>query len=189
MSRSPQLAFFLLLAALTSGPLTSGQDASQGHALTLKAGKESVVRFFYQPPKGHYFHDPLIFRVVEENDPRWNTTAYSDVGRTAYVSLSDMQQLITNLGHLSLQWDESAEVEGLETYKTIQMYGYGMAIKVLSVEGTAKATIEHDKTCETLARLGGALLTPRALWEFQGFQLDYHCRVPSYDPDAYSERP
>jgi hypothetical protein len=182
MSCSLQLACVLLLAALTRGPLTCGQDASQGHILTLKAGKESVVRFFYQPPKGHYFHDPLIFRVVEENDPRWNTTAYSDVGLTAYVSLSDMQQLFTNLAHLSLRWDESAKVEGLETYKTIQMYGYGMAIKVLSAEGTAKATIEHDKICETLARLDGALLTPRALWEFRGFRWDYHCCVPELRP-------
>jgi len=156
--------------------------------LTLLAGKDSVVRFFYQPPEGEYFHVALIFRVVGENDPLWNTTAYSDLGRTAYVSLSDMQQLITNLAHLSLRWDESAKNEGLETYKTIHSYGYGMGIKVLSTGGTAKAIIEHDKICETLAPLDGALLTPRALWEFQGFRVQYHCRVLSYNPDAYPER-
>jgi hypothetical protein len=179
---------FLLLATLTSAPWASSQATSQGHGLTLPAGKDSVVRFFYQPPDGEYFHVALIFRVIQENDPRWNTTAYSDVGRTAYVSLSDMQQLITDLAHLSLRWDESAQVETLETYKTIHSYGYGMSIKVLSGKGTAKATIEHDKICETLAPLDGALLTPRALWEFQGFRLQYHCRVPSYNPDAYPER-
>jgi hypothetical protein len=189
MLRSPPTRVcFLLLAILTSAPSASNQAASQGHALTLPAGKDSVIRFFYQPPDGEYFHVALLFRVAKKDDPRWNTTAYSDVGRTAYVSLSEMQQLMTKLGHLSLRWDESIKIESLETYKTIHSYGYGMGIKVLSAKGTAKATIEHDKICETLALLDGALLTPRALWEFQRFRLQYQCRVPSYNPDAYPER-
>jgi hypothetical protein len=179
---------FLFLATLAGAPWASTQVASQAHALTLPPGKDSVVRFFYQPPDGEYFHVALIFRVAKENDPRWNTTAYSDVGRTAYVSLSDMQQLITNLAHLSLRWDESAKIERLETYKTIRSYGYGMGIKVLSEKGTAKATIEHDKICEALSPLDGALLTPRALWEFQGFRLQYHCQVPGYNPTAFPDQ-
>lgn len=51
--------------------------------------------------------------------------------------------------------------------------------------GTAKALIASDKICETLASLDGALLTPRALGEFQGFRLQYHCRVPNFNLDAY----
>jgi len=94
---------------------------------------------------------------------------------------------MTGLAHLSLRWDQSATIESLETYKTIHSYGYGMGIKVLSANGTAKSLIAPDKICETLAPSDGALLTPRALWEFQGFRLQYHCRVPSYDPDAYPE--
>jgi hypothetical protein len=185
--KSVTQVWFLLLATLTSAPWGSSQAASQGHALTLPAGKDSVVRFFYQPADGEYFHVALIFRVVEENDPRWNTAPVFDVGRTAYVSLSDMQQLMTNLAHLSLRWDESAKIESLETYKNIHSYG-GMGIKVLSANGTAKATIGPDKICETLAPLDGALLTPRALWEFQHFRLQCHCRVPNFNPNAYPDR-
>jgi hypothetical protein len=180
---------FLLVATLTSAELASGEAATQDHALTLHAGKESVVRFFFQPPDGEYFHVALLFRVVKKDDPRWNTSALSDVGRTAYVSLSEMQRLMTKLTHLSSQWDESANVEGLETYKTIHSYGYGMGVKVLSTKGTAKATIAPDKICETLAPLDSALLTPRALWEFQRFRLQYRCPVLGYRPDAYSEFP
>ena len=175
----------LLFAGLLIASWSPIHAQGHNHALTLPADKNSVVRFFYQPPEGEYFHVALIFRVVEENDPRWNTTTFSDEGRTAFVSLSDMQQLLTNLAHLPLQWDESAEIETLETYKTIHSYGYGMGIKVLSTKGTAKSLIRHDKICETLPRLDGALPTPRALWEFQGFRLQYHCQVPTYDPDAY----
>ncbi len=187
LKRLTQL-WFLILATLANAPLVSTQAASQSHALTLAAGKDSVIRFFYQPPEGEYFHVALILRVVEENDRRWNTTAYSDLGRTAYISLPDMQQLVAALDHLSLRWDESTRIEELETYKSIHSYGYGMSVKVLSADGTARATIEPNRICETLASLDGALLTPRALWEFQGFRLQYHCRVPSYNPDAYPER-
>ena len=148
-----------------------------------------MVRFFYQPPDSEYFHVALLFRVVKKNDPRWNTIAYSDLGRTSYVSLSDMQRLMAKLAHSLLQWDQSATVESLETYKTIHSYGYGMGIKVRSANGTAKSRIAHDNICETLATLYGALRTPRALWEFQGFRLQYHCQVLGYNPDAYSERP
>ena len=188
LNSAMQAYFSLFLAILMSVPWTCSYAAGQDHALTFPASKDSVVRFFYQPPDGEYFHVALIFRAVEKTDHRWNTVAFSDEGQTAYVSFSDMQQLITNLAHLSLRWDESAKIEGLETYKTIRSYGYGMGIKVLSAEGTAKALIAPGKICETLTSLDGALLTPRALWKFQTFRLQYHCRVPpSYDPDAYPE--
>jgi hypothetical protein len=176
---------FLLLATLTSVSWASSQAGSQGHPLSFAAGRDSVVRFFFQPPDGEYFHFALLLRVAKKDDPRWNTTASSDVGRTAYVSLSDMKRFMTRLTLLSLQWDESPNVESLETYKTIHSYGYGMGIKVLSANGTAKALIAPDKICETLASLDSALLTPRALWEFQRFRLQYHCRVPNFNLDAY----
>jgi hypothetical protein len=186
---SPARVCLFFLATLTSAPWASSQAASQGHALTLIAGHDSVVRFFYQPPEGEYFHVALLFRVVKKGHPRWNTTACSDVGQTAYISLRDMGRFMTVLARLSLRWDQSAIIESLETYKTIHSYGYGMGIKVLSANGTAKSLIAPDKICETLAPLDSALLTPRSLWEFQGFRLQYHCRVASYDPDAYPERP
>src|SRR5262249_36866632 len=84
--------WFLLLVTLRSAPWSPSQAASQGHALTLPAGKDSVVRFFYQPPEGEYFHFPLVFRVVNEKDPRLNTAPPLDTGRTAYISISEMQR-------------------------------------------------------------------------------------------------
>ena len=166
---------FLLLATLTSVPWASSQAGSQGHPLTFAAGRDPVVRFFCQPPDGEYFHVALLLRAAKKDDPRWNTTAYSDLGRTAYVSLSDMKRFMTMLTHLSLRWDESPKVESLE----------GVGIKVLSANHRAKALIAVDKICETLASLDGALLTPRALGEFQGFRRQYHCQVPNFNLEAY----
>lgn len=182
------MVYLLFLATLTSERWAYSQAANQGHDLTLPAGKDSVVRFYCQPPESEYFHVALLFRVVEKTDPRWNTAPVFDEGRTAYISLSEMHQLMIKVGHLSLRWDESTKIESLEAYKTIHSHGYGMDIKVLSAKGTAKATIKPSKICETLAPLDSALLTPRALWEFQNFRLPYHCPVPGYNPDAYPER-
>lgn len=178
----------LLLLVMFVGTVRSfAQGTRQGHTLTLTADKYSVVRLFFQPPDNNYFHWPLLFRVVEENDPRWNSAPAAEVGRTAYVTLAEMQKLFTALSASALSWQESSIVEHLETYKTIHSRR-GMGVKVLSATGTAKATIAADKICQMLAPLDTTLRTPRALWEFQLFQSEYHCRVSGFDPKAYPDR-
>jgi hypothetical protein len=83
---------FLLLAILASAPWTSSQVANQRHPLTLTADKDSVVRFFFFPAHNNYFHVALLFRVVEENNPQWNTAPVFDEGRTAYISFSENER-------------------------------------------------------------------------------------------------
>lgn len=187
MHKAITKASFLLMFSLVSVHWSSPQATGAKHPLTLTADGESLVRFFYQPDDSNYFHVALLFRVVEKNDPRWNTAPVFDVGRTAYISPSEMRQLITLLAGAGLSWDESTKVDGLETYKTIHSYR-GMGIKVLSANGTAKATVVPEKICEALAPLDAALQTPRALWEFQLFRFQYHCEVPNFNPKAYPER-
>ena len=172
---------------LACAPWGSSQAVSEGNTLTLPADKTSVVRFFYQPADGRYFHFPLVFRVVEENDPRLDTAPVFETGRTAYITVSEVQRLIGEFSHLDLSWHESPEVESLETYKTVHSHG-GMSVKVLSAKGTAEATIRPNNICKTLGRLDAGLQTPRALWEFQFFRFNYHCQVPNFKPKAYPDR-
>jgi|SRR5215467_10398160 len=181
-------ACILILALLTTAAGQTGKDATKAHGLTLPANKDTTVRFFFQPLDGRYFHIPLLFRVVDKSDPRRNSAPMLDVGRTAYVSVSEMQQILARLAHLQLQWDESAKIQTLETYKTLDL-GPRMRIDIFSVDGTAKSSIDPDTICKTLSQLDNALQTPRALWEFQSFRLGYDCRVPKFNPDAYSEAP
>jgi len=187
ISHSVQFVCLSFIAALTSAQLASGQTTTQGHALTLATSKDSVVRFFYQPPGGEYFHVALLFRVVKKSDSLWNSAPVVDEGRTAYISLSEMQQLMSKLTRLPLHWSASAQREALETYANIHSYR-GMGIKVLSANGTAKATIAPDEICKTLGALDGALQTRRALWEFQFFRLQYHCQVTNFNFNAYRDR-
>ena len=176
-----------LLVILASAPGTSSQVANERHPLTLAADKNSVVRFFFIPAYMTTFPVPVLFRVVEENDPRWNTAPPSDVGRTAYISFSEMRGIFAALSAEPLSWEESAKIEELETYMAIRNDGR-MDIKILSSGGTAKSGIPAKQMCETLARLDPALRTPRALWEFQFFRRQFGCRVPNFDPKAYYDR-
>jgi hypothetical protein len=178
---------FLLLVTVTTAPGTSSQVPNQNHALTLVADKDSVVRFFFVPVYNNYFHVALLFRVVEENDPRRNTAPLLDVGRTAYISFSEMRGLFAALSVEPLSWEESAKIEELETSKTIRNDGR-MDIKILSSGGTAKSGIPPKRMCEALAKFDTALRTPRARWEFQFFRRQFDCRVPNFDPSAYHDR-
>jgi hypothetical protein len=125
----------LLLVILAGAPWTSGQASNERHPLTLIADKNSVVRFFFIPAYIAYFPGPLVIRVVEENDPRWNTAPVNDVGRSAYITLSEMRRLFAALSAELLSWEESPKIEELETYKTIRNDGR-MDIKILSSGGS-----------------------------------------------------
>ena len=184
-SRPIRVCFFLFTILNTATCVLS--HLSQDDHLTLLASRDSVVRFYYQPPGGEYFHVALLFRVVKRSDPLWNSAPIIEEGRTAYISHSEMQQLISKLTRLPLRWSESAQRESLETYANIHSYG-GMGIKVLSASRTAKATIAPDKIYETLAPLDGVLRTQRALWEYQFYRLQYHCRVANFNFNAYPDR-
>lgn len=179
-----RICFLLLVASfgVLRGP---SQAASQQHTLTLPADKNSIVRFFYTPPINNYYHAPLLFRVVAESDSRWNTAPALEAGRTAYISLSEMQNLIAALAAGHLSWTESKTVEEPETFTKVHGHGGGMEAKVFSAEGTGYAKIVPDKICDTLAALDTTLRAPRALWELQFFRMQYQCRVPNFDPDAY----
>jgi hypothetical protein len=123
-------------------------------------GRQRLCRaLLFFPAFNNYFHVALLFRVVEENDPRWNAAPLFDVGRTAYISLSEMRGLFAALSAESLSWEESAKIEELETYKTIRSDGR-MGIKILASGGTAKSGIPPKQMCETLAKLDAALRTP-----------------------------
>jgi hypothetical protein len=145
----------------------------------------TAVRFFYQP-SGNYFHFPLVFRAVEQQDSRRNTAPMAAEGRTAYVSLSEMQQLMQDFATSDLSWQESEKVEALGSFRELEISD-SLVITVTSSKGTAEASLNPKEICKTLKPLDSALKTPRALWEFQGFRLNYGCKVPGFVFDAYQD--
>jgi hypothetical protein len=151
--------------------------------------EKTIVRFFYYPA-GEYIRIPLLFRVVEEGNPRLNTAPMREEGRTAYVSLSEMRDLVNGLIRSGLGWQESETVDVLGLYKDLTLAGIGldtMDVRLVSSRGTAKAEISPKTICTILKPLDAALKTPRALWEFQGFRLGYGCKVSGFKYGAYAD--
>jgi hypothetical protein len=180
----------LVVLLVAAGELAqSNQKHDQVSVLNSAADEKTVVRFFYYPA-GDYIRIPLLFRVVEEGNPLLNTAPMREEGRTAYISLSDMHELVHGLIQSGLGWQESKTVEVLGSYKDLTLVGIGldtMDVRIVSSHGTARAEISPKAICMILKPLDGALKTPRAIWELQIFRLDYGCKVPGFKPDAYPD--
>jgi hypothetical protein len=146
--------------------------------------KDTSIRFFFDP--GNYFHVPLIFRVAAPSDPRFNTAPLLPEGRTAFISVSEMQKMKQGLMRMGLSWQESKKEDVFGDALKIPST-YSMAITVISLKGTATSGFDPKKICENLAPLDSALTTPRALWEFQVFRAEYNCRIPGLNGKAYPD--
>jgi hypothetical protein len=178
---------FLFVAG--GGGAQSNQKHERVSILRSPTDEKTVVRFFYQPP-GDYFHAPLVFRAVQEGNALLNTGPMREEGRNAYISVAEMRELVQTLTHSNLAWQESETVETLGSYKKLSLDGVGlddMDVRVVLSNGTTKAQIAPKAICKNLKALNSALKTPRAIWEFQGFRLNYGCKVPRFKPDAYPD--
>jgi hypothetical protein len=148
---------------------------------------ENTVVWLFFVPADSYFHPPLIFRVVGENDSRLNSAPIVNLGgRTPYISLTEMRNLVQKLGHTDLSWHESEKSEVPKRIKPGEITDK-MQIKIFFGSGTDWALLDPKKICATLAPLDAAFREPRALWEFQLFRVDYGCKVPGFKRDKYPQ--
>ncbi len=186
MNRTIQIPWLIMAGLMSTAVLSSCQAVNKKNVLNSPVDENTAVRFFYNPA-GDYFHFPLVFRAVGQKDPRLNTAPMLIEGRTAYISFSEMQQLMQGLARSGLLWRQSEKVEVLRSFKVEPPWVEHLEITVVSSKGTARASLDPKNICETLKRLDSALKTPRALWEFQRLRLNYDCKVPGFIYDAYPD--
>jgi hypothetical protein len=188
LPKSVSLCVFVLAALSTvgAGKLQSGQKPLRAFDLHLEADEKTVVRFFYQPAGGDYLHAPLVFIVVQDGSPLINTAPMREAGRTAYISLAEMRSAMGILKRLDIVWQGSGDIVTLGSYKRLPLLD-DMEILVANSTGTARAQMTPKAICRTLEPLDAALKTPRALWELQRFRLNYGCKVPGFNADAYPD--
>ena len=176
----------LLAVALMSSKLNFGQSEVQHGSFNLPVNKETVVRFFYLPAND-YLHPALFFRVVGTNSSRLNTAPITNHGgRTPYISIEEMQALIKLLDSAGLSWRTGSAVEVPKAVDFKETTGQ-LEIKIFSSGGTALSLSDPKGICETLAPLDAAFKQPRALLEFQLFRVDYNCKVPGFNRNAFPE--
>ena len=197
---SSLLIFDALAVAFIAGASGHGgepqpsQEREAKPALHSAVDRKTTVRLFYNPydpARREFPHRPLVFRVVEERDPRFNTAPLLEEGPTAYISLDEMRKLVQILAKSVPVWAESEKVEALGSYQSLLLGVTGMdamEVLVVSSKGTGKARVMPKAVCTTVGRLDTALKVPRALWELQGFRLDSGCKVPGFKYGAYPNR-
>lgn len=178
-----RIAWLISLACTVVLPVFCQANVKQ--PLNVHADKNTIIRIFYLPPES-YLHPPLIFRVAGANDLRLGTAPINIVGRTPYISLPEMRNLVAALADWHLSWQKSKRLETPKKIETREMTDK-MEVKLFSSRGTDRVLIDPKELCERLAPLDAALKQPRALWEFQLFRVDYGCHVPGFHRDAFPE--
>jgi hypothetical protein len=155
--------------------------------LALQHDKESIARFFYEPPVINYLRVPLLLRNADEGDPRLITAPLTEAGRTAYITSSEMSDVLAILAKQQFKWEDTTVVVQPERWDKLTFHG-AMAVKLFNAHGTSETTIKSRKICQTLESLDKAIQTPRALWEFQFYRMGFGCKVPGFNSDAYHDR-
>jgi len=183
--RIPRIRWPLLVIVAVMTLPGHAQETGDGNVLRSPADKSVAIRFFLQPP-GDYLHVALVFRVVDEKDPRLDTAPILDSGRTAYITLPEMQQLLPAVTQLPLLWRQAGTIEVFGSSRVLPLID-DMDITIVSSHGTARALLDHMKICDRLNPLDSAFKTPRARWEFGLFRIAYGCKVPRFNSDAYPD--
>jgi hypothetical protein len=188
------VTFFLFLPAILVAALVgmAQTDPRQERIAVLSSpvDERTAVRFFFQPA-GDYFHHPLVFRVGEEGSRQLHSAPAQEEGHTAYISISEMRDLVELLARSGLSWQESETVEVFGSSKKLSFAGIGletMDVRAVSTAGTAKAQVSPKDICTILKPLDAALKGRRVLWEFQGFRINYGCKVPGFKYGANGDR-
>lgn len=180
------LVFGLLQVAFGVCQVVYGQSAQVRGPLAVPVNDVTVVTFFYLPANS-YLHPALIFRVAKPGSPLVNTAPITNRGgRTPYISIEEMRDLVGLLDRSDLTWHKSKQVEVPGAPSFSETTGK-LEIKIISSDGTALSLSNPDNLCETLAPLDAVLKQPRARWEFQLFRVQYRCQVPGFDRNAYPE--
>jgi hypothetical protein len=186
IGRTTRICCTCVAMLITAASLSYSQTLAKGKLQVAALDENTGVRFFYQPVDADYFHVPLVIHAVDPHDSRLNTAPMAAEGRVAYVSISDMRELLQALSQSKLSWQQSEKVEVFGSFKKLPITDT-MEITVLSSKGTSQASLDSKNICETLQPIDSNLKAARAVWEFQRFRLNYRCSVPNFGFDSYPD--
>ena len=147
--RSGQNRFAMVALLLFLAALCSGQIVRQNRIFNAPVDEKTGVRFFYQNDIKDHFYPPLIFRVVDKDDPRKSTAPLGPEGRQVFVTAPELQNLLQRLFQANIFWQESGSVEKFGPSYQAKGKGY-LDITVASSKGTARSSIGRSEVCRLL---------------------------------------
>ena len=146
----------------------------------------TVVRFFFLPANS-YAHPPLIFRVVPKDDKRLGTAPIENMGgRTSFISIEEMHNLIQVLQYSGLAWQQSRSAKPVSRIPNKEKTDR-MEISIFFTDHPTQAYISAANLCQTLSGLDKVFIQPRALWEFHLYRVEYGCSVRNFNRSAYPQ--
>ena len=184
---SGQIRLAIVALLLSLAALCSGQYVSKNGVLSAPVDEKTSVRLFYEHDIRDHFYPPLIFRVVDSNDPRRGAAPLGPKGREVYVTVPELSNILQGMEHVNVPWKETNRVEEFGPSYEVKGLGY-LDITVISSRGTARGSVGRTKVCSFLGSMDSAINTPRALWEFQRYRWFNDCEIPGYDPKRYPDR-
>ena len=152
--------------------------------LASPVNSKTAVRFSrHVLPENHFVY-PLVFRVATKGKQQMKTAPLLTDGRTVYIPLSEMKNLI----HAIVRFvPMPAETEHHETFSPWELYYFSrdMEVEVIYSQGAALGQIGHKNICQVLAHINQSIKTPYPRWEFERFRVLQGCVVRDFDSDKY----
>ena len=150
---------------------------------------EFAIRFFYVPLDSDYFRHPRILRQVPDDDPQLGTAPLVErQGYNIYVTSTEMSAILEKLRQSRLQWMVKQQPTTLERNPLeakVSDPWKAMEVTATCSSGSAIGKIRPQTICPHLAKIGGALHSRRAAWEWQRYRLDLGCRVSGFNPKEF----
>jgi hypothetical protein len=183
MAKALRLRYLPFVAALfLTATFLGAQD--QNAVSKLAVDSTTLVRFLFRQPNANYVLPALIFRVAEVGDPRWGTAPIDAYGRSAYITIAEMQSLFQRLNRNRILLQLSAAGEQMQPFEKTSI-SENVVVTIYASNGTATANIHPGQICKSLAQLNDLIEGRRAHWEFEYFRLGCGCKVPDHKYDAY----
>lgn len=185
--KTAMLGLVLSVAFLSSMGVAQQVMNPDPGILASPVNSQTAVRFSRHVPLENHWVFPLVFRVATKGKMQMKTAPVLTAGRTVYIPLSEMKNLIQAIVRFVPM---PAETRHHETFSSWQLFylSKNMDVEIIYSRGAALGRIWHTNICQVLARLNQSIHTPRPRWEFQEFRAYQGCLVPGFDSDKYLDQ-
>jgi hypothetical protein len=178
--------FVVTLLLFTTWIESSSAAGEKSKHVRLACNESTIIRFFLQSPNSDFLRPPIVLRVAKKGSSELMTAPINVEGRSAYVTVEEMREIMNSLQTLDVSWSTSKARESVIPYIKMPRSD-DMLITVFSSDGTAKASIPPGRICEVLAKMNAGISSHRAHWQFGYFRGMCSCKVPGFNWEEYPD--
>ncbi|MGA8938923.1 MAG: hypothetical protein WB439_07140 [Acidobacteriaceae bacterium] len=180
--RKPPRTSFLCLALCLCSIQIYAQRSFSPLVRNVHADKTTAVQFYWFGDMDSHWRQPMNLYVVDASDPRLHKVEFKQEplheAAIAYISLPEMQKIITQLSRSDDLWYETSKGGRLPDRPNDP--DDEAQITVVSSHGTSVDRVRITHMCDEFASYDDLMPTKRILWQFQTMRWDNGCIIPGY---------